>query len=108
MSIDIQTIISTIEGKVVDYAKTNLTELATNAVSDAQGLFATIKSNLVRRTQMLAEGQLTKDEFAGLLLADADLVQMDALTQAGLALAKIDAFKQGIFQVIIDSVTSMI
>jgi len=108
MAIDINTLLSTLEGKIVDLAKSSFTDLLSAAITDGKNLLITLKDDLTRRTQLLAEGKITKEEFSVLVLADKDLTEMDALTQAGLALAKIDVFKQGIFKLIIETVISLV
>ncbi len=108
MSIDIKSLLSTVEGKIVDLAKSDVTKLKKEAIADGKQLLATLKDDLTRRTKLLADNKISQAEFNLLLLADKDLIEMEALTQAGLALAKVDAFKQGIFKIIIDTVTSLI
>jgi hypothetical protein len=105
---NINEILSTVEQKIVQLAKDNFKDLANDAITDGKQLLTTIKDDLVRRTQLLADKKITPAEFNVLILADEDLVEMTALTDKGLALAKIDAFKNGVFKLIIDTVISLI
>jgi hypothetical protein len=105
---DIKSILSTLEGQIIDLAKSTFTDFTTEAISDGKQLLATIQDDLIRRTQLLADNQITQKEFSDLMLGDETLVKMDALTQKGLALASVDAFKTGVFNLIIGTVTSLI
>lgn len=105
---DITSILSTLEGKIVDLAKSTFTDFTTEAIADGKQLLATIKDDLIRRTELLEQQKITPKEFGDLMLGDKTLVQMAALTQKGLALAKVDAFKTGVFNLIIGTVTSLI
>ena len=105
---DIKSILSTLEQKIVDLAKSTVTDFTTEAIADGKQLLATIKDDLVRRTQLLEDQKITAKEFSDLMLGDEALVQMAGLTQKGLAKAKVDAFKTGVFNLIIGTVTSLI
>lgn len=80
-----------------------LKNFATAAKSDAQAFLETSKENLRRRTRLLADGQLTKEEFEDLLAGDAEVAQMFALTQAGISAARIQRFRDGLINLVIDT-----
>ena len=108
MSIDIKSILSQLEGKIFDLAKSNLADYVNQATADGKQLLDTLKNDLTRWTQELADNKITKDDFATLLLGDKDLAEMSALTEAGLALARIDAFKDSLFKLISDTIPQLI
>jgi|SRR5436853_5997071 len=108
MPIDIQAILKDLEGQIVDFAKKNVKEFATKAASDGKQLLATIKDDLGRWTQLLVSGQITDLEFKLLLKGQKDLIKMNALTEAGLTLVKIDEFKDGLINLIVSVITSAI
>lgn len=108
MAIDIKSMLSQLEKGIVDLAKTTAKDFAKQASSDGKKLLSTIKDDLVRWTKLLADGKITKAEFETLLLGQKDLIAMSALTESGLALAKIDEFKSKLFNLILDTVTSLI
>ncbi|MES1226683.1 MAG: hypothetical protein ABUT20_65015, partial [Bacteroidota bacterium] len=58
--------------------------------------------------EMLAEGNLTTEDFEWLMFRQKDLVVMNALKQAGLAEIRIEGFKQGVIGIIIDSVFDLL
>lgn len=108
MPIDIKSILSDLKNKIVDFARTSFKDLVDEAASDGKELLATIKADLTRWIQLLADGQITKDEFKTLLIGKKDLIEMSALTEAGLAIVKIDEFKTGILNLIIDTISGAI
>jgi len=105
---DIKSILSTLEQKIIDLAKQTFQDFTTEAITDGKDILTTVKDDLVRRTQLLADQKITAKEFSDLMLGDEAIVQMAALTQKGLAKAKVDAFKTGVFNLIIGTVTSLI
>ncbi len=108
MSIDISTIITTIEGKIVELAKSTVSNYVEQATTDGNQLLTTIKDDLARWTQQLADGKLKTSDFETLVIGDKDLVEMTALKQAGLALVRADQFKAALFNLVIDTVFSII
>ena len=108
MSINVQSFLQQLESGIGNLAKTTVNDFARQAAADGKRLLGTLKEDLVRRTKLLADGKITRAEFEILLLTEKDLVEMKSLTQAGLALAKIDEFKAGVFKLIIDTVTGLI
>src|SRR5205814_4594733 len=108
MPIDIKSVLSELENKVVNLAKTSFKDVANEATADGKQLLSTIKEDLIRWTQELANGEISKGEFEILLIGQKDLIKMSALTQAGLTLARVDEFKTGVFNLIIDTITSLI
>lgn len=108
MPIDIQSILSELETGIVDLAKTTLKDFTNQATMDGKQLLSILKDDLIRWTQEIAEGKLSKEVFETLLIGQKDLIKMSALTQAGLALAKIDEFKNGIFDLILNTITGVV
>jgi hypothetical protein len=108
MPIDIKAILSQLENGIVDLAKSTLKEHVSQATKDGKDLLLLIKDDLIRWTEELANGEITKAEFELLLIGQKDLVKMTALKQTGLTLARIDEFKTGIFNLIIETVTGLI
>jgi ABC-type ATPase with predicted acetyltransferase domain len=58
---------------------------------------------LRRWTRELRDNELTKAEFADLVKGQKDLAQLAALTQAGLALAALQRFRDGLMKLVIDT-----
>ncbi|MEO8413432.1 MAG: hypothetical protein ABI472_07215 [Ginsengibacter sp.] len=108
MSIDIKSILSGLENEIADLAKTTFKNFASQATSDGKQLLASTKEDLTRWTQQLENKNITKADFETLLIGQKDLIQMSALTKAGVALSKIDEFKNNVFGLILNTLTGLI
>lgn len=107
-NIDFQSIIDTLKGNIIKLAEKNFKEYKNEAKNDGLELLNTVKNNLKTWTTELAEGALSKDDFEFLILAQKELIEMNALKHAGLALIKIDQFKTSVLHQIIDTVFSLV
>ena len=108
MSIDFKNLFSQLRTAIIDLAKENFTELVAEAASDGTSLLHTLQDDIKKYSQELADGEITSAQLKLLLLGDEDLVKMSALTEAGLAEAKADAFRTEVFNTIANTVTSLI
>jgi hypothetical protein len=108
MPIDLGAIFKELEAQVVNLAKSTVSQYADAAVADGKQLLQDMKDDLARWTQELADGKITTSDFEVLVLSQKDLIEMHGLTQAGLALARIDAFKSSVFNLIIDTVFNLV
>ena len=108
MSININSVFSNLEKGVAGLAKKTVKDFVDEATTDGKQLLFTMKSDVSRWIQLLADKRISHLEFQTPLLGQKDLLEMSSLTQAGLALARIDEFKMGVLNLIIDSVTSLI
>jgi len=86
-----------------DLAKTTLEELVQEATTDTQSYLDKSKADLQRWCVQLAEQKLTQAEFADLIRGRAALAEMHALTLAGLALTRIQRFRDGLIEIVIDT-----
>ncbi len=101
---------------ILEALKTKVTELAIAtfkdykeaAKTDALSLLDQLKHNLENWTIQLASGELSKADFEFLVLAQKELIEMNALKQAGLAMIKADEFKAGLLDIITSTVFSLI
>jgi hypothetical protein len=73
------------------------------AREDAETFIANSGDKLQRWTKLLAEGQLTQDEFAALVRSQKDLAEMNALSLAGISAARAQVFRDKMVAVVIDS-----
>lgn len=71
------------------------------ALNDGAAFLEETRADLERWAQLLASGQLTKDDFASLVRGRQDLAQMAGLKRAGLAAIRIDQIKNALIQLII-------
>ncbi len=108
MAIDFNSLFTQLKTAIVMLAKEKFKYLAAEAAGDGTSLLHTIHDDLKIYTQQLAEGEINKDDFKLLLLGDQDLIEMSALTEAGLAVAAADEFKTTVFNMIINTVSGLI
>ncbi len=83
-------------------AKENLNGFQDQAKKDAQAFTTKVEVDLRRWTKLLAEKKLTKQDFSDLVQAKKALAEIHALTQAGIALAKLERFRTGLINLVID------
>jgi hypothetical protein len=77
--------------------------LVRSAKADAQAFLDSAKEKLERRTEMLARGDLLKEDFEDLVKGQADLAVLFALTQAGVAAARLQRFRKALIDLVIKS-----
>ena len=108
MAIDFAALLGQLKDEVIALAKKDFKDLVAEAASDGTNLVNKLENKIKKYTRQLAAGDITPDDVKLLLLGNKDLVQMSALTQAGLAAAKADAFKQKVFDIILNTIFSFI
>jgi len=101
---DFGEIFEEIKTKTVELAKITVKEYAEEAKQDAMAFLETSKEKLERWTRLLANGDLSTDEFEYLVNSQQSLAQMKVLTQSGLAQIRADQFKQGLLNLVVDVV----
>ena len=85
-----------------DLAKTVLKRSVKEARADAETFIKKSAAKLERWTRLLAEGELTKDEFASLVRSQKDLAELKALTKAGVQASRLQKFREKLTDVVID------
>jgi hypothetical protein len=100
--------ITVLRAGVIKLAKDTLKGFETQALSDAQAFVDKARVDLERWTKLLAEGRLSTEEFSDLVQAKRDLAELHALTDAGLAVIKLDEFRTGLMNLVIDTVTKIV
>src|SRR5574341_1137787 len=86
-----------------DLAKKALSGFVDKAERDTKSFLTKAKGDLERWTKLLANGKLTEQDFRDLVQAKKALAEIRALTQAGVTLAKIERFRSGLINLVIDS-----
>ena len=92
-----------VEDAVKDLAKQTLTGLKDEALSDAKAFLATAADDLQRWTKLLAQGDLSQDDFAWLVEGRKDVAELHALKRSGLALVKLDEFRTALIGLVVDT-----
>ena len=84
-------------------ATSTLSGLGAQAGSDARDFLRRTDAKLERWTKMLAKGDLTKLEFKTLVESQEGLAALNALTQAGIAAAALQRFRDGLIDLVVKS-----
>jgi len=84
-------------------AQQTLQGFVAQAQGDTSDFLNQQKQNLNDWTVALAQNQMSKDEFTDLALGLKDLAQMHALTEAGIAAASVQRFRDALIQLVIDT-----
>jgi len=86
-----------------DLAKGALKDLAAQVKNDTQDFINQAKNDLRDWTRELAAGELSKAEFTDLVKGQADLAELHALTEAGIALTRLDRFRDALVQLVVNT-----
>jgi heme oxygenase len=97
-------VFSEIEQQVKTLAETTVSNFKNEAITDAQKLVASIKSDMTRWTNLLSTGQIKITEFEFLVGSEKSVVAMLSLEQAGLAQLRVQNFLGGVLNIVIDVV----
>jgi len=108
MSTDFGQIFDKLIEQITTLAKTTVQNYTDAAIADGKQFLMDSQEKLKRWTLLLANQQLTTEDFEWLVMSQKDLAQMEALKQAGLALARIDAFRLSVLNLIIDTVFAIL
>src|SRR5882672_2087779 len=107
MPINFANVLKALKSGIVDLAEKDLKDFVTAATKDGKAILNAMKDDLKRWTQLLADGELSKDDFADLVLGQKDNLEMVALKQAGLAEITVDQFKNDLFDLITNTVIGL-
>jgi hypothetical protein len=102
-NIDIGSIFKSVEDQSKALAEKLFKQYTHRAVSDVRDFLQKSKDDLKRWVEELVRGDLDRDEFESLVKGQADLAEMRALKQAGLAAVQIDTFTNGVLDIIINA-----
>ena len=100
---NIDTILKSVEDQSKALAEKLFKQYTHQAVSDVRDFLEKSKDDLKRWGEDLVRGDLDKDEFESLIKGQADVAEMRALKQAGLAAVQIDTFTNGVLDIIVSA-----
>lgn len=92
-----------IAGGATALARQTLQGFVAQAQSDTSDFINQSKQQLNEFTVQLAQGQLSQDEFADLVGGLKDLATMQALTEVGIAAARVQHFRDALIKLVIDT-----
>ena len=108
MPLDLSNIFKTLEGNIVNLAKQSMSDYLSQGIIDGTAIVNNMRDKIEQWTLDLSAGVIDADDFKSLVLGEKDLLKMTALTQAGLALIRVDKFKNDVCNLIINTVTAVI
>lgn len=106
--VDFAELFDNVKEQVVTLASLSLVKYEKEAKKDALLFLIEIKEKLARWTFLLADHQLTTEDFEWLINSQKQLLEMNALSQAGLAAIRVDQFKNSVLNLVVDTVFSFI
>lgn len=106
-TIDFDSLLKNLEEGISSLAVTTVKDYAAQAKTDGLNLVESLKTDLQKWSIEVADGNLTKDDLEFMVMSKKELIQMHALKQEGLALARIDAFKDGVLNLIVQELFSL-
>ncbi len=107
-NIDIGSIVRSVEDQSKALAEKLFKQYTHQAVSDVKDFLEGSKNDLKRWVEELARGDMDKDEFQSLVKGQADVAEMRALKQAGLAAVQIDTFTNGVLDIVVSAALAAI
>lgn len=94
-------IIEEIFNEIESLAKETFKNQKDEAFKDGKAFLDKIENDLERLSKLVIKGELTAEEFKWLVRGKKDLAEMVMLKQAGLAMVKIDQFKNSLLDLVI-------
>ena len=99
--------IDNLEGGVKKLAKKHFKDSLDTAEADGEAFIENCKEDLKRWTKLLANEDLSQDDFECLVAGTKDLAEMEALKQLGLKLVRIERFQNALISLVIDTAFDM-
>ena len=107
-NIDFQILFNKLKEEAIGLTTSTVKKYKTAACADLMNVLEDMKENLESWTIQLEEGKLSKEDFEFLVLGQKELIEMNALKQAGVALIKADELKNSLLNLIVNTVTSFL
>jgi hypothetical protein len=108
MPIDFGATLNTIKNGIIDLGKTAGAKELSQLTAAAQSTADAIKDDVVTWTAQLTSGGINADQLKFLIAGDEEYFHIAALTQAGIALAQMDAFKAGVANLIVKTLSALV
>ncbi len=107
-NIDFNALLGNLKNEVTALAVSSVQNYANEAKADGLKLVESMKTDLQTWAALWADGKMSKEDVEFLVLAKKDLIQMNALKQAGLGLIKIDEFKNSLLNLIVKTLIGLV
>ena len=102
-NIDVGSILKLVENQSKALAEKLFKQYTHQAIGDVRDFLQKSAGSLKRWVEELARHEMDKQEFVSLVKGQADLAEMRALKQAGLAAVQIDTFTNGVLDIIVSA-----
>jgi DNA repair ATPase RecN len=106
--IDVGSIFKSIEEQSKALAEKLFKQYTNQALSDVRDFLQQSKDDLKRWIEELARREIDRGEFESLVQGQADVAEMRALKQAGLAAVQVDTFTNGLLDIVVSAAFSAI
>jgi len=103
-SMDFQAVLATLREGVTSLATNTVQNYVNEAKTDGLNLVESLKTDIQTWEQELAEGKISALDVEFLIMAQKELIEMNALKQAGLGLIKVNEFKNNVLQLVLKAV----
>lgn len=107
-TINFDQLYESLKNGVESVAKDSLQDYYNEAKSDGQRALTNLKENLKQWALEVENGDMSADDLVFLLKGEEALNEMIALKQAGLASVHIDQFRNGLVNMIINTLTGFV
>lgn len=94
--------------EALSLAQNSIKEFGRKAKHDAEALLNGMEDKLKRWSLLLANEDLTPEDFEWLVNSQKDLVEMSGLKEAGLAAIRIEEFKNSLLNLVVSTITSVV
>lgn len=107
-NIDFQALLATLKDEVIKLATSSVQNYASEAKIDGLKLLDSLQTDIKNWTAELVAGNLSADDLQFLVMAKKELIEMNALKQAGLGLIKVDELKNSLLQLVVKTLLSLV
>ena len=105
---DFQAVLATLKEGVTSLATTTVQNYVNEAKADGLKLVESFKTDIQTWGKQLAEGKMSAADMEFLVMAKKEVIEMNALKQAGLGMVKVDEFKNSMLQLIVKTLVGLI
>lgn len=100
---DFNDFLNALKSELTGIAREAGEDIKDELIKDGKAFVEKSREDLERWSRLMAQGDLSREEFEYLLKAKKDLARMEALKQKGLAQARIDKLKNALMGAVVGS-----
>lgn len=107
-NVDFDSVLNSLKDEVAALAASSFKKYKKEVTKDALNSIDDIKDNIKNWTFQLANGELSQGDFEFLVLAQKDLLKMNALKRKGITLIEADKFKANLLNLVSSTIIGLI